>query len=349
MKKLFITSLMFLLASVTVSARSFERSITADGMMQKDGINHSTKDAGYMAEIIYEPVVANEAETADVSKKIRKLATKVPVTVAPLQGDPSTKSYQGMAIYDKYMVSLQNKGIATIYQMPKVKKICEPFKLDCYHDYNHSNAAAFGVEKYDKKDPMPVLYVSQAYKKTIDGKKDLCYVERLHLDGSSETVQEIMLDDVTHLFGYALQWTVDSRNAHLIGFGNTKNNNAPDNELRIIVFPLPKLSEGKTVSLKAEDAIECYTLQQYDDRYPRQVVGQGACVYDDCLIMPTGFGNEKAPSVLYVWDLRNKRLLHTIDLRGKLDHEMEDADFYKGDLYIHTIGAGVVKFKKQLR
>ena len=292
-------------------------------------------------------VSATISASNGVSKKILRLGTAHPVTIAPLQGDPCTNSYQGMAIYDDYLVSLQNKGIATIYQLPEMKKFGTSFHLDCYHENNHANAAAFGTEKYDKKDPMPVLYVSQAYKKTIDGKKDLCYVERLHLDGSSETVQEIMLDDKTHLYGYALQWTVDCHNRLLIGFGNTKNNNAPDNELRIIIFPLPKLSDGKMVTLKASDAIDCYTLQQFDNRYPRQVIGQGACVYDNCLVMPTGFGNEKAPSILYVWDLRNKTLVHTIDLRGKLDHEMEDADFYKGELYIHTIGAGVVKFKKR--
>ena len=227
-----------------------------------------------------------------------------------------------------------------------MKKICASFPLGSYSDYNHANVAAFSVEKYKKKDALPVLYVSQAYKETIDGKKDLCYVERLNLDGNSETVQTIMLDDETHLYGYALQWTIDAKNRRLIGFGNTKNNNAPDNELRIIIFPLPKLSDGKMVTLKASDAIDCYTLQQFDGRYPHQVVGQGACVYEDFLIMPTGFGEKDAPSIIYVWDLENKKLADAIDLRGKLDHEMEDADFYQGELYIQTNGAGLVKIKK---
>lgn len=155
-----------------------------------------------------------------------------------------------------------------------------------------------------------------------------------------------MLDDETHLYGYALQWTVDVKNRRLIGFGNTKNNNAPDNELRFIIFPLPKLKEGKMVTLKASDAIDCYTLQQFDARYPHQVVGQGTCVYEDYLIMPTGFGEKDAPSIIYVWDLQKKALADVIDLREKLDHEMEDADFYQGELYIQTNGAGLVKIKK---
>ena len=265
--------------------------------------------------------------------------------VAPLQSD-SARSYQGMAIYKDYLVSVQNKGIATIYHLPEMKKVGSSFPLGSYADYNHANVAAFGVEKYKKKDPMPVLYVSQAYRKPVNGKKDLCYVERLSLDGSSETVQQIMLDDETHLYGYALQWTVDARNRRLIGYGNTEGNFGVNNELRIIIFPLPKLSEGKEVSLKANEALDCYTLQQFDSRYPHQVVGQGACVHDDYLILPTGFGEKDTPSIIYVWDLRNKTLVDAIDLRDKLDHEMEDADFYSGDLYIQTNGAGLVKLKK---
>ena len=316
-----------------------------EGILQKDGIHPTTKGAGYLADIIRENITANlpvPPGTSGISDYLNKAQL---TRIATFQSD-SARAYQGMAIYGNYLVSVQNKGIATIYQLPEMKKVSPTFPLGSFADYNHANVAAFGVEKYKKKDPMPVLYVSQAYKKPVNGKKDLCYVERLNLDGSSETVQTIMLDDETHLYGYALQWTVDAKNRRLIGFGNTQNNNAPDNELRIIIFPLPKLSEGKEVHLKASDAIDCYTLQQFDPRYPHQVVGQGACVQDDYLIMPTGFGEKDAPSIIYVWDLNKKTLVDAIDLRGKLDHEMEDADFYNGELYIQTNGAGLVKLKK---
>lgn len=263
-------------------------------------------------------------------------------TVAPLVKD-SAQTFQGMAIDGNYLVSLQNRGLATIYQLPSMRKLTDVFPLGCYNSCNHANAAAFGCEKFSKSDALPLLYVSQAYKKPVNGKKDYCYVERLNLDGSSTTVQTIHFDDITHLFGYALQWTVDRKNRHLIGFGNTKSNKDPNNELRIIIFPLPRLERGKEVHLRSSDAIECYTIQQHDGRYPARVVGQGACVYDDCLIMPTGFGTKTEPSVVYVWDLRNKTLVDVLDYSGQLDYEMEDMDFYKGDAYIQTNGAGVVK------
>ena len=316
-----------------------------EGILQKDGIHPTIKGAGYLADFILENITSNLPLPTDTSSVTYNLNTKQPISVASLQSD-SARAFQGMAIYEDYLVSVQNRGIATIYHLPDMKKMGSSFPLGSYANYNHANVAAFGVEKYKKNDPMPLLYVSQAYKETIDGKKDLCYVERLHLDGSSETVQQIMLDDKTHLFGYALQWTIDAKNRRLIGFGNTEGNFGANNELRIIIFPLPKLSDGKMVTLKASDAIDCYTLQQFDGRYPHQVVGQGACVYEDYLIMPTGFGEKDAPSIIYVWDLKDKTLADAIDLRGKLDHEMEDADFYKGELYIQTNGAGIVKLKK---
>ena len=106
---------------------------------------------------------------------------------------------------------------------------------------------------------------------------------------------------------------------------------------------MPRLERGKEVHLRSSDAIECYTIQQHDGRYPARVVGQGACVYDDCLIMPTGFGTKTEPSVVYVWDLRNKTLVDVLDYSGQLDYEMEDMDFYKGDAYIQTNGVGIVK------
>ena len=59
-----------------------------------------------------------------------------------------------------------------------------------------------------------------------------------------------------------------------IGFGNTEGNFGVNNELRIIIFPLPKLSEGKEVTLKASDAIDCNTLQQFVEdghKYDRAV------------------------------------------------------------------------------
>ena len=258
---------------------------------------------------------------------------------------PGVGGYQGIAIYKDYLVSLQNGGVATNYRLPDMQVVTPTFKLASAHSRNHSNVGAFGVERGHKDDLLPVLYVSQCHRKLIRGMKDACFVERLLPEGKSELLQTIILDDDQKLFGYALQWTVDSKNKRLIGFGNTLKGEDANNRFRVIVFPLPKLADGKEIHLRPEDAIENYLLQDYTQAYPARIIGQGACVYGDRLVMPTGFGNKEWPSVLYVWDMKHKRMERVVDLSTELKAEMEDVDFYKGEAYVQTNGRGIVKFK----
>lgn len=310
---------------------------TTEGMMSGDGIHPTRKGAGQMAEIVFQTII-NRNTVPEKPINFSKFKMK---DVGALQSDQK-RSYQGMCIYEDWLLSVQNTGYATLYKLPSLEKKTATFKLGCFGDTNHANVAAFGVEKYDENDPLPVVYVSQAYKKVVNGEKDVCYVERISLDGKAETVQRIMLDD-QKLYGYALQWTIDQKRRHLIGFGNTIANTADGNRYRIMVFSIPHLSDGKEVHLRAADAIENYFIQDTDSRYPSKVVGQGACVWNDCLLMPTGFGSEEAPSIVYVLDLKTKKLRDILDLSKTLTNEMEDIDFYQGDAYIQTNGRGVVK------
>ena len=47
-------------------------------------------------------------------------------------------------------------------------------------------------------------------------------------------------------------------------------------------------------------------------------------IKDEVLYMPTGFGQEKAPSILYVWDLKARRMRNVIDLTKATKGELED-------------------------
>ena len=314
------------LVVLTASARECKVNITPDGKGSLTSFLPSTEAP---LSIVHRPL----------SKAFSKFKLK---DVAALQSDQK-QGYQGMCIYEDWLLSVQNKGYATLYKLPALEKKTETFKLGCFGDTNHANVAAFGVEKYDENDPLPLVYVSQAYKNVVNGEKDVCYVERISLDGKAETVQRIVLDDPKHLYGYALQWTIDHQRRHLIGFGNTISNNGEGNRFRVMVFSIPHLSDGKVVHLTADDAIENYLIQDFDSRYPSKVVGQGACVWNDCLLMPTGFGSEEAPSIVYVLDLKTRKLRDILDLSKTLTDEMEDIDFYQGDAYIQTNGRGVVK------
>lgn len=264
--------------------------------------------------------------------------------IADLQGVPK-QSYQGMAIWGDYLVSLQNTGYATIYRLcpDSLQKLCQ-FPLASQMKENHANVAFFGTERYDKKDDFPLLYVSQCSKQRYNGMKDVCLVERISLTAPPELVQTIVLDDDEGQFGYALQWMIDRKRGLLIGYGNTVENMGKGNRWRTMIFPMPKLSDGAIVHLHPKDALDNYCIQDLDSRFPSNHIGQGACVIKDQMFIPVGLGTEKHPSILYVWNLRKKQLDHILNFQQQVPHEFEDCDPHGRDLIMQTNGGGVLRF-----
>lgn len=265
--------------------------------------------------------------------------------IADLQGVPK-QGYQGMAIYNDYLVSLQNTGQATIYQLSDdgLQKLHQ-FPLASLMPENHANVAFFGTERYKKTDEFPLLYVSQCSKQRYNGLKDVCFVERISLTEAPKLVQTIILDDTEGLFGYALQWMIDYKHNHLIGYGNTIENMGKGNRWRTMIFPMPKLSDGAVVHLQPKDAIDNYCIQDLDPRFPSNHIGQGACVIKDQMFIPVGLGTEAHPSILYIWNLKKKRLDHILNFQQQVPHEFEDCDLYHGDLIMQTNGGGAIRFK----
>ena len=266
--------------------------------------------------------------------------------LGPLQGENSGQpgfAYQGMDIFGDYMVSCQNQGIATVYRLSG--DAFEPqgqFHLASFHEFNHANVASFGVEKFSPEDPLPVLYVSQCHQKTVDGRKDVLYAERIAPDFSgSSLVQTIFYDDVNKDFGYALQWVIDRRHKMLYGFGNTTGDrDIEGNRHRIIKFRLPKLSAGKEVVLRPEDALENYVVEDHGLSYA--TIGQGLCIHKGKLMMPTGVGNAEYPSWLFVWDLRKQRPVTVLDMGGgHTTGELEDFAHYRKNLYLIQAQTGL--------
>ena len=267
--------------------------------------------------------------------------------MGPMKGvNPGRKgySYQGMDISGRYMISCQDRGLATLYRLSGDKfERKGQFHLASFHEYNHSNVVSFGVEKAEKSDPMPVAYISHCHRKPIDGKKDLLFVERIAPDfGSSELVQTIFYDDVNHDFGYALQWVVDKKNRMLYGYGNTVNNSDPANRHRVIKFRLPALSDGSFVTLKPEDALENYLIEDVSG-FRFNPVGQGLSIQGDKLYMPTGVGNSANPSILYIWDLAGHEM-QSIDLSSCTTGEFEDISIRGRFVYIQGQD-GLFRFK----
>ena len=304
-----------------------------EGVMQKDHIHPTIKGAGQMAYLIARMIQQKKVNSPWGCKQALPLEKR------------AKEGFQGMAIYGDKLISLQNKGYARLYSLKTRQALTDTFRLGSFGEYNHANVAEFGTEKAEAYDALPLLYVSQCNKHDVDGMKNVCYVERVLPKGKATLVQRIVLDNVDKWYGHALQWTVDRDKNLLIGFGNTLSNTEPGNKLRIMVFRLPRLSDGQIVHLNAEKALENYTLQDYDNRYPSIVIGQGGCVRNGQLWFPTGFGKIQLPSIVYVWDMKKKQLAKIIDLQPEMPYELEDIDFYKGSAFIQTNGSGIITIK----
>lgn len=265
--------------------------------------------------------------------------------IADLQG-VQKQSYQGMAIYGDYLVSLQNTGQATIYRFQNDKlQPVRQFPLASHTAENHANVAFFGTERYHKSDQFPLLYVSQCSKQLYRGMKDVCFVERISLTGEPQLVQTIVLDDPDGLFGYALQWMIDAKHNRLIGYGNTIENMGKGNRWRTMVFPMPKLSDGPIVHLNPRNALDNYCIQDLDPRFPSNHIGQGACIKGDQMFIPVGVGTEQQPSILYVWNLKKKQLDGIHNFQQQVPHEFEDCKPYRRSLIMQTNGGGIVRFR----
>lgn len=305
------------------------------------------RNIGFMREMAWAVTVAGLILIVTSCKGVGYVTESVE-RVGTLQGVPR-QGYQGMAVYDDYLVSLQNTGEATLYRLTAEGGMqrLRQFPLASRHEANHANVACFGIERARKDDVLPVLYVSQCSRKLYNGLKDVCFVERIGLEGEAELVQTIVFDDNEGLFGYALQWVIDHQRRLLIGYGNTKENLAEGNRWRMMVFPLPRLGEGSVVHLRPEDAIDNYCIQDIDSRFASKQIGQGACIVRGRMMIPVGLGKESQPSVLYVWNLRKKRLEHIYDFQKAVPAEFEDCEPYHGDLLMQTNGMGVIRIKSE--
>lgn len=246
------------------------------------------------------------------------------------------EGFQGFAIYENYMVSLCNGGHASLYRLDAdgAYQLLNNFDLGSVSKFNHANVADFGVERYAKGDAMPVLYVSQCKNDKERRLRDACFVERISADGKSELVQTIVLDNHNKYYGGAVQWLIDKKRKRLVGFGNTINNTDPQNRFRIMICRLPKIKEGEKVVLTEADIYDTYLIQDYDPTYPHVQIGQGGTIVGDCIIMPTGFGTELRPSVIYSWNIYARKMVSAINMQEEVPFEFEDCDFYRGGLYI---------------
>lgn len=265
-----------------------------------------------------------------------------------------TKSQQGMDISDDYIFIMQNEGRCLVYDYrTRDAKPVGEFSLESASKDNHANCANFGVEKAEGGS-FPLLYVTVGkYHVPIEW---TCHVESITLkDGvfSSKLVQKIHLD-ASHwqekgykaIFGCPA-WMIDRERKNIWIFSALKRTllkttgDPATNKYIATKFRLPKLQEGKEITLTADDILDQVTFPF--DAY----VTQAGCMRDGKIYYSFGFKRSKhpeTPSKLRVYDTDTGRICSSIELEEVIEEEMEDISIYKGKMYINTNSPKLYEF-----
>ena len=197
---------------------------------------------------------------------------------------------QGFAIHGRYAFSMHDKGQCVIIDL-KRKEFVATFIME--GNTGHCNNASFGVERYSRRSPFPLFYVTECRGQRV------CYVNDITLTGS-RLVQTIHYDsdDIT---GPA-DWAVDARKKQIYLYctiGTTRY---------LKIFPLPTLADSDArgeVHLTKEDAIA--SLPAGDITIP-----QGSHVHGRYIFLPEGI--PPRPTRLQITDVVTAENLTPIDL-----------------------------------
>lgn len=245
---------------------------------------------------------------------------------------------QGMDIWGDWLVSLRSDGYIQLYKFDgkSLKAYGSEFTLGSYGTNNHSNLASFSNQFYAEGDSLPLLYVTRANGTLdADGMSNVAFVERIDpVKGTATTIQKICYTSHSG----AGQYIIDRQRNLLYVWGNTIGNCADGNKHYMAKFNIPAVGAGKATKVWLSDAnaLEHYYWEDYYSGGANPVV-QGGAVIDDLMLLPTGFDTEAAPSVLYVWDLKNHRMLKEKRLTGIFAGEFEDCSVnWEGKIVIQA-------------
>ena len=288
-------------------------------------------------------VVSYEGEPVGRSNKVK-------VTYMGKLDKSFKKPFQGMDIYKDYMLCLQHFGMASVYRIDGRKMTLKgKFKLGSFNDlpvvFNHANVASFGNRFLRKGDKLPLLYVTRCNaSEYANGRHQVLFVEHVDPVGmKSELVQTISHQDEVLSTTHTTQWCVDAKNNLLYGLGNSKEG---PNRHFIVKFRLPQYRgpQDSVVILRKSDELERYFIEDYYKRPDWQPLIQGMYIRENLLYLPWGVGKPSNPSVVYIWDLKNRRMRNAIELQNEIPYEMEDGSFLgRKDLIIQTAPGHIFK------
>lgn len=230
------------------------------------------------------------------------------------------KSAQGMAIWEDRAYLFNDGGHCRVLDL-KLGVVQYEFDLASSDEKPHINNACFGLEFVEGSD-VPVIYISET------DKPHRCFVESIR--GNNIVLKQTIEAQENGKFYPNHDWIVDKEKGFLYGINRRWNDyiDQQGNVKNIITkYRLPKLEEGKNVTLTENDIIERFEVVFQNGM-------QGAKIRKNMLYITSGLHEmerEKKESqrAIIVVDLKNKRIAKKIDLTMVTTNEPEDIDFYK--------------------
>ena len=321
MRKLLVICLSFLLMSACGSADDYIddyddiKVIVADPPSHKDSINNNPSDT----------IILGKDSTV-VSKEYVICSFREYMILSPTYG-----TGQGGACYDKYFFQgYQNNSAIGIYDLVKKKSLGRlGITNPTPNSMIHSNTLNFGMQRYNKDDFFPLLYVSSGYPKNVNGKSlSFIYVYRIskstNINGEEEfgitLIQTISLKG----FGYWTEGILD--NEHNILWLKYE----PGGEYRYASFYVPKYDVGD-VEISLEDNLVDFSI----GKQPFSSSNQGHLYYNDRILLVSGTNpyTQKLAFIVINTITQSRELVIDLAEIG-LREEPENLFFFRNQLMI---------------
>lgn len=261
-------------------------------------------------------------------------------------------SQQGIAIYGDYIFCLEHGGHALVYpDTPGRQFPIGSFDLESSGPDQHANCINFGNETAPGAS-FPLLYVTNG--KKGGSQEFICYVESITKTGSrkhprfeNKQVQSIFADTTGYskkgyvpFFGCP-SWEIDAERGFIWIFSARKRTVPAvtkefwSNQYIATKFRIPKLSEGKEITLGVEDVLD-QVLFEFDTYFT-----QGGCASDGKIYFSFGTSDDYnkdglTPQRIRVYDTDERRISAEYELHSMMSEEPEDLTIKDGYMYLNT-------------
>ena len=214
---------------------------------------------------------------------------------------------QSMAIYGDYIVFFYGDGTST----GSLWKLSDATKLaDITFGYGtfskpHGNVMNFGDEFASGNTDLPLLYVSQ-----WDGNGG-CLVYDIHLDGTCNLVQSIMVSDMNpDVYGsYLGDWVLDtvSNSIYSVKYHNSSTAPSNTNYDHICRYKLPKLSDGTNIVFTNADITDSFIA-------PFTPISQDKKIWKGLMFIAAGNTSYSGSQKIFVIDINRKAMVSVFNL-----------------------------------